>query len=168
MLKFTGNFRDLKKMGFRFRKLFASNYKNYNYTAEKYDSSDIDIWVARREFDINSLGSLSEAMLDHILNTDIKDNKETILGSVFKRRLVINLSTKKVEYYDDEMHDHMNEARKRKDAGNPMSIDERMEHREKFRELYRTNLDLSDEVFLMVREMYNNGLIERAEKTVDM
>jgi len=59
-IKFTGNFKDLKPMGFKFHKLFANNYKVYN-------KDKVWIWVAEGGYvEIGSYYGLSGYILKAI------------------------------------------------------------------------------------------------------
>jgi len=60
-VKFTGKFRDLKGRGFKFMKLFASNYKVYR-------KDDIWIWVAHGGYvEFEDLGERSAIVIDLVL-----------------------------------------------------------------------------------------------------
>lgn len=52
MVKFSGDFKELKPMGFRFQKLYAHNYKAYIK-----DEEDMLIWVAGRDIIFNNIRS---------------------------------------------------------------------------------------------------------------
>jgi hypothetical protein len=61
-IKFTGNFKDLKGMGFKFHKLFANNYK-------VYEKDKIWIWVARGGYvEVADFYELSGYIVDAIWN----------------------------------------------------------------------------------------------------
>ena len=60
--KFTGRFRDLKPLGYKFHKLFANNYK-------VYEKNDIWIWVARGGYvEVGDFYKLSPYVIKVILD----------------------------------------------------------------------------------------------------
>jgi len=81
-IKFTGNFKDLKPMGFKFNKLFANNYK-------VYEKNDIWIWVANGGYvEIRDLYSLSGYVLKAIWNDTFPLYEEDVPfrdGLLFKK-----------------------------------------------------------------------------------
>ncbi len=61
-MKFSGHFRDLIPMGFKFHKLYARNYK-------VYEKEDLWIWVARREIQYRHFnGKAADLIVGMILN----------------------------------------------------------------------------------------------------
>lgn len=61
MIKFTGKFKDLKDRGFKFLKLFASNYKVYR-------KENIYIWVAHGGYvELGGLGDRSGLIMKTII-----------------------------------------------------------------------------------------------------
>jgi len=67
-MKFTGKFKDLKTMGFKFHKLYAKNYK-------VYEKNDIWIWVAGRDIEISDFYGKSSIIGKMIIN-DIYPKRE--------------------------------------------------------------------------------------------
>ena len=62
-MKFTGDFKELKPMGWTFHKLYARNYKAYML-------EDFIIWVSKREFIYRHFNG---PLLDRIVNSIIAD-----------------------------------------------------------------------------------------------
>ena len=81
-IKFTGDFKQLKPMGFTFHKLFANNYK-------VYEKDDVWVWVANGGYvEIRDLYNLSGYVLKAIWNgTFPVYNEEVKIGDriVFKK-----------------------------------------------------------------------------------
>jgi hypothetical protein len=78
-MKFTGQFKDLKPMGFTFHKLYARNYKVYM-------KEDFSIWVSHRVFQYRHInGPLFEQIVDAILTDTYPIYTETqfLMGRVF-------------------------------------------------------------------------------------
>jgi len=81
-VKFTGKFKDLKKMGFKFHKLFARNYK-------VYEKNDIWIWVAHGGYiELNDFYDDSIFIIDMIINdTYPKREKDSVFrGMTFFKK----------------------------------------------------------------------------------
>lgn len=60
-IKFIGDFKELKKMGYSFHKLYASNYK-------VYEKNKIWIWVAGKYIEISDLYNNSHAVAKRIVD----------------------------------------------------------------------------------------------------
>lgn len=86
-IKFTGKFKDLKKMGFTFHKLFADNYK-------VYEKDGIWIWVAEGGYvEIKDLYNLSGYVLKAIWDDTYPVYKEDV--SLLEGRLLFKKGERK-------------------------------------------------------------------------
>lgn len=67
-LKFTGNFRDLKKLGFHFQKMYAANYRCYTDYSDNnlLDEYPFWIWQKGREIEIHDWYGLTAPVLEYI------------------------------------------------------------------------------------------------------
>jgi hypothetical protein len=65
MIKFTGEIKNLKHMGFTFHKLYASNYK-------AYENEDVEMWIFVKGRDVH-LNSLSEDQFEKAFDMIITD-----------------------------------------------------------------------------------------------
>lgn len=67
-LKFTGKFKDLKKNGYKFHKLFANNYKAYKINVdnkEYFTRGNIWIWVSGRVIEIDDYYYYTDLIVNH-------------------------------------------------------------------------------------------------------
>lgn len=102
-MKFTGKIEDLKKMNFKFQKLYARNYKVYS-------KNDVWIWVAGGfSIEISDFFSNSDVIIDAVLNDTYPLYKEDRLlpnGQVFFKKgepmgCVMNKKTGELIAYSD-------------------------------------------------------------------
>lgn len=63
-LKFTGNFRDLVPLGFRFQKLYARNYRCY-HTYETEAKMSVWIWQRGRDIELEDWQDLAVPILEY-------------------------------------------------------------------------------------------------------
>lgn len=75
MIKFIGDFKELKKIGYTFSKLYANNYICYNDKKENGLCGDIWIWKKGREIEIMDLYGNSHILLQHIIDNGFENNK---------------------------------------------------------------------------------------------
>lgn len=54
-LRFCGDFKKLKSMGFKFNKYYANNYIGYNFKLKKYSSDLLLIWKAEKDIFIENI-----------------------------------------------------------------------------------------------------------------
>lgn len=67
-IRFTGDFKDLKPMGYKFQKMYASNYNCWHkHTDPKGFGESIWVWQRGREVDFNSLGIYSYIVLEEVV-----------------------------------------------------------------------------------------------------
>lgn len=99
-LKFKGDFKKLKSLNFSFRKIWASNYKCYQFKDGTLDHLKVDfkIWVAKREIDLFGFGMHSLTFLNFI-----KDVLKQQQSSEF---IVINCNFKDITFslWNDEIN----------------------------------------------------------------
>ena len=72
-IHYTGNFRDLKKFGFRFEKLYAENKKVY---INENIYPNVYVWVKDKEIRIPDFGVFTAPIIKHCLENNI--NEDTI------------------------------------------------------------------------------------------
>jgi len=87
MLKFKGNYRELKNIGYIFGKSFAGNYINYK-------KNDIVIWKKNNEIELLNIPKLEKEVLEYLIEKDFNCEK-----------LTLNLKLEKVVDYDLEKHE---------------------------------------------------------------
>lgn len=82
MVKFTGNFKKLIPMGFKFHKLFARNYKVYN-------KNDVWIWVAHGGYiELKDLYDLSGYAIKMILDGTYPVYEEDVIFPSIPNRIM--------------------------------------------------------------------------------
>ena len=63
-LKFIGNRKDLKPLGFKFSKYFASNYVGYHLPDPEYPTEDSAmIWIAGKDCTLGNINSIQSAYI---------------------------------------------------------------------------------------------------------
>lgn len=87
VLKFVGNYGDLKKHGFTFQKLYARNYMQWSKKVK--GDHCISVWKKGAEVEIDDLYNLSGIVAEYILNNDPIDICAEGARRVFKDGLVV-------------------------------------------------------------------------------
>jgi len=95
--KFNGKFKDLVPMGFKFQKLFASNYRCYMKAEDEYTSYDVQVWQKQRSIELGSLFQMSYLPIKALLDGKLEQGKY--------ERYVIDLNTGEVLLEDYKKHD---------------------------------------------------------------
>lgn len=98
-LTFTGDYRDLKGLGFSFNKLYASNYICYN-------KGDMWIWKIGRMVEFGHVGAHSGAIFARMLERDFVWNNKQSDDPYRESELVIDLATGMLDYYDRMKHEN--------------------------------------------------------------
>lgn len=135
---FTGEWKDLKGMGYSFHKLYAANYICYQ-------KDDVLIWKKGSEVGIDDFHGNSDKVLQYLIDRDFT------VPNTFNI-VVLNRKTKQMEEYDKTKHEDIF-------VFENLSEEERKE----FYKTYKKTL-LSEEVIACVKELYEKGWIEIREK----
>ena len=152
MIRYTGEIKNLKHMGFNFYKLYASNYKAYK-------NEDVGMWIFVKGRDV-SLNNLTDDQFDVVFDMIITDNyplyeKDKLLGG----KVFFKKGEPRSCQYDNETgeilshKDFMNKWKKEYSE-----FEDYMEfaHSGRFSDviLHKRHIDF-------VKEMYDKKLLER-------
>lgn len=161
VVPFKGDFKELKKLGYAFHKVFARNYKMYSKTIQ---GKEIAVWVAHGGYvECCDLFSLSYLVIDLIRN------HSTLVLPVYKSvmiqgrkvdfstiKFMINLKTHAVEAYDMRKHNFTNVLIEKYGAENVGSATE--QESDLFYATYREVL-LTEEFVAEIRTLIKKGMI---------
>lgn len=101
-VKFKGNFKDLKPLGFKFGKAFARNYKHYKFG--DYFESDIYVWVHLGGYlEFGQLFNNSYLILKLLSDPNFRDKIRTEFDIT-----IYNTESEEFEYYEFEKHEYTN------------------------------------------------------------
>jgi len=131
-LKFVGEYKVLKSVGYRYLKLYADNLICYR-------KADVLIWKKGNDIEIDSFYSNSGVLFKYLVENHFKLNNEF-------NKVVINKETKQVEAYDMKKHEVLFQIGKSEDE---------MNH------FYRKYIieRLNDETIQCLKELYEKQLI---------
>lgn len=137
-IKFTGDFKKLIPMGYRFTKVWANNYICYQ-------KEQVYIWKKGKDIEITDLYHRSYLVLQYLIENDFQIQDE-------HNRIVINKEEHKAEHFDFDRHTGI--ALYLKGATH--------EEIESFHNTYRT-ITIIPEQIAVLKELYELNLIEIAE-----
>ena len=142
-MKFTGEFKDLMPMGFRFHKLYARNYR-------VYEKDDMWLWVSQREVVFKDLiGPQLDQCVDMIVNDKFPlYDEERYLGEYLlmsigdPKMCIIDKLTNEMLAHDEFLKKWM------KEFPDPIEYTEFVHGSQRFRELciHRRHIDLIKEM----------------------
>ena len=98
-IAFTGDYSQLKNMGFVFQKLYASNYMQWHHEA-----SDIRIWKKGADLTINQIDGMEGQLLKMLLDNQVFQVHKFNCGNsirMFKNRVTNELTHNGDAYYDE-------------------------------------------------------------------
>ena len=169
ILKFKKDksFSILKGLGYKFQRMYASNYMSWWKTAndEKY-GDQIIVWKKNNLVELVDLYSLSGIFALYLKDVDYEKESEVLslkncTGGFDKSdswlNVVVNIKTCEIEEYDFEKHDAGMISSELRYAGMPKE-----EIKVKMREFHNTYYVkvLNEEYVNMVKDMWNDGFVE--------
>lgn len=106
-MTFKGSFKDLKKDGFKFQKLFARNYMQWGFdNGEEYGSDHISVWGHLGGYvEINDYFSLSKAVAKVICTPELLETFSKAFGNSTYYRFILNIHTGEATKYNLHEHD---------------------------------------------------------------
>jgi len=143
MISFIGDWKKLIPMGYKFQRLYASNYICYHKHKEVW------IWKAKKDLEICDLYDDSCYLLNYLISTNF-----ALLPS---KGLILNRINKIVEEYDINKHDAIF-AYMEHHSVNPIDKSKYMEFSKTYHETYR-EIFIKNETVQALKELYENKLI---------
>lgn len=137
-IKFTGDFKKLIPMGYRFTKVWANNYICYQ-------KEQVYIWKKGKDIEIADLYHRSYLVLQYLIDNDFQIQDKC-------NRIVINKEEYKAEHFDFDKHTDIALYLK----------GTTQEEMESFRNIYRTITIISEQIAVL-KELYELKLIEIVE-----
>lgn len=134
-LLFTGAFNSLRKRGFRYAKLYASNYITY-------ERDEIWIWKRGSFVVIKDTGNHSGAILEYLIQT----NFETPSDQPFLN-LAIDYLTGRIAAYKEELHENLH-------LFSDLPLGERFKKHRRFQQVW-----LDCQTLKTLKELYQNDEI---------
>lgn len=169
LMAFKGPFKDLKKNGFTFQRLYARNYMQWNFkNGIKYPAHDISIWKHLGGYvEIQDYGYLSKFLARAICTPGLLESymRESVMYPELKNsRFLIVRETGETIKFEPELHESMYIFGRRFQA-NEEGIDEVItKWGDDFRENYRKVVINSDDFIIpKIQEMYAKGWINPFE-----
>lgn len=140
-IKFTGEFKSLKSIGFEFRKLYANNHICYK-------KDEIWVWKKEKDVEIDSLYGNSHILLQYLIdNNFIIDDKYNVL--------ILNNETMCIEKYEPKKHESF------------LFLDKTATDEETLQFFNRyTKLRVKQETIDEIKHLYNSHLIAITESEI--
>lgn len=162
LLTFKGKFKDLKKNGFKFQRLFANNYMEWNFdNGEKYGPHRIWIWRHLGGYvEINDLYSLSKAVAKVLCTPEQLEqylNTFTLMEETFSYyKFIVDRKTGECIRFNRDLHESIFIFGHRlKEEGIHEEINK---WHETFNEQYRVvNFNTKDWIIPKIQELYKLG-----------
>lgn len=136
---FTGDFKELKGMGYSFHKMYAGNHICYR-------KEDVRIWKKGKDVEMDHFYDHSDKVLQYLI-----DNNFTVPNQF--NIIIFNQKTNQIEEYDKKKHESVFLMGVLTDA----EMDE-------FYKTYEKTY-LTEETIVCVKELYEKGWIEIREDT---
>lgn len=141
-IKFIGDWKKLIPMGYKFNRLYASNYICYS---KGEINSHIWIWKGAKDVCINDLHGDSYLVLQYLIKTNFAKAEKY-------NTFVIDMDNKAVEEYDFKKHHEVSVFGI--DKINEVSEEELALFGEKYRKVF-----LSENMINIIKELYINHMI---------
>jgi hypothetical protein len=171
-IKFIGDYGKLKKMGYQFSRMFASNYMCWCKHVDPEGYGDcIRVWKGGADVEFNDLFSSSYLVLEAIMRGEMAEVVYNFFGKSIHHHWMLNIAEGTIEPFDTTKHYDFQMA---KAAGiefdkNTLPIDD-----EKYREWYKVhcqtwrNFEVQPPFINLVRELIDNNMVEIAERDVEI
>ncbi len=169
ILKFKKDksFSILKGLGYKFQRMYASNYMSWWKTPNEEEYGDhIIVWKKNNDVELVDLYSLSGLVALYLRDLDYEKESESLslkncTGGFDKSdswiNVVINMKTCEIERYEFEKHDAPMVSHELRYAG--FSKEEIKEKMREFHNTYRTKV-FKEEYVNMVKDMWKDGFVE--------
>jgi len=138
-LKFTGRYRDLIPRGFRFQKLYASNYRCYHtYNIPGKSTADLSLWVWQKNnsVEIDDWHGLEVPIIEYFKSHPFTPYDKTIGDMTFHKDYVVLLCNRKTLEVKENKGEPLFEHFMRMKDGE-ITEEEHKKFRKEYHETYR-------------------------------
>lgn len=165
-IRFVGNFRDLKPLGYVFQKLYARNYNTWRKSVDPNGYRDtIWIWQKWRIVEFNDLYGWSALILQEVVLNGRKGHRHkpcAILPNPDETgHFILDLQTGELLDYTFELSDTYKFCRKQLGVGEDPTDEELREHYNRYR-----TVNIPDEFLPLVQELLDKKMIEIRERVL--
>jgi hypothetical protein len=165
ILKFKKDksFSILKGLGYKFQRMYASNYMSWWKTPDDEDYGDqIIVWKKNNLVELADVFSLSGILALYLRDVNYDEEKDFLSLKGFEDsdswlNVVINMKTCKIEKYDFDKHDSCMVSSEMRHAGVPK--EEIKEKMKEFNKTYHRKV-FNEDYVKMVKDMWKDDFVE--------